>query len=1096
MVILSSYHQGYDWSDKELAGLLDRLQQVYPTMDPPIEYLDAKRLPGPKQQERLKHYLIGKYRGRQVDLVIVLDNPALNLALGARQELFAGVPLVFAGINNFKPDMLQGQEKVTGVAEVEDAAGTLKLALKLQPGAREVLVIHDYTATGLALRRELEPALSAIGKQVKVSFTPPATFQEILEQVQSLPAGAIGLITGFATDSRGVSLGLAESTRMLAAAPVPLYAMHETRLGHGIVGGVLLAGREHGRQAGEMALLVLAGEDPSRIPVLTKSTAKPMVDYHQLIRFAISLEDLPPGILVINQPRSFFQRHKRWIVAISMTVLFLSLVIFILSTNIVRRRLAEKALLASKTSLRSLIDCTGEAIITVDLNRIITTFNPASTRMLGYAAEEVLGKSAAIIHPSEEHFQRFGEAVYPVIAATGSWRGEYELRKKDGTLTPSEMSLTPLRLPDGTLTGYIGAHRDISEQKRAEEALRQSEERFRLLVENAPDAIIIQTAGRFAYVNKEALRLFGANAAEQLVGQTIISRVHPSCLETAHERMRRLNEAREAVPRTEQQYLKMDGAVFDAEVSAVPFRYQGENGALIFLRDVTERKLAEAALRKGLQLNQTLMDSLPCVAMLLKPHTREIVAANKAAVKEGAVPGALCYATFGRREDPCPFCQAPMTWGTGQAQHLEVEARGVVWDAHWVPIQEDLYLHYAFDITARKEAENSQKMLEAQLFQAQKMEALGTLAGGIAHDFNNVLGAMMGFTELACLELPESMAVRTYLDNVLKAGERARHLVKQILSFSRQEKVVQHPISLPPIIKETLKFLRASLPTTIKIRTRLQAGEAIVVADPTQIHQTLLNLCTNAAHAMEETGGTLEIGLRALIISPQEKSLGYGSFENLPPGSYLELLVSDTGHGMEPAVLERIFDPFFTTKEPWKGTGMGLAVVYGIVKSLNGEIQVTSQPGRGTTFRVLLPLAEGELPEAAPEVATPLARGAGRILFVDDDEDFFPAGQRMLAELGYEVVSYSSSLKALEDFATQPHRFDLIISDLTMPGLTGLELATACLYLRPEIPFILATGFSETVTPEKVRTAGIREVVAKPFNLRQIGEIIERLFKE
>ncbi|MDD5643342.1 MAG: ATP-binding protein, partial [Syntrophales bacterium] len=344
-------------------------------------------------------------------------------------------------------------------------------------------------------------------------------------------------------------------------------------------------------------------------------------------------------------------------------------------------------------------------------------------------------------------------------------------------------------------------------------------------------------------------------------------------------------------------------------------------------------------------------------------------------------------------------------------------------------------------------------------------------------------------------ELAESTAVRAYLDNVLKAGERARHLVKQILSFSRQEKVVQQPISLTPIVKETLKFLRASLPTTIKIHTRLQAGDAIVVADPTQIHQTLLNLCTNAAHAMEEKGGTLEINLRELVISSQEKSLGYGSYANLPPGSYLELMVSDTGHGMEPAVMARIFDPFFTTKEPWKGTGMGLAVVYGIVKTLNGGIQVTSQPGQGATFRVLLPLAEGGPPEAIPEFLTPLSRGRGCILFVDDDEDFFPAGQRMLAELGYEVVSYNSSLKALEDFAAQPHRFDLIISDLTMPGLTGLELATACLHLRPDIPFILATGFSETVPPEKVRSTGVGEVVAKPFNLHQIGEIIKNVFK-
>ena len=471
VVILSSYHQGYEWSDKELAGLLDRLHQDYPLMDPAIEYLDAKRFPGQAQAERMKRYLAGKYRGRKVDLVILLDNPALNLALHYRQELFPGVPLVFAGINDFSPALLMGQQKVTGVAEVQDIAGTLNLALSLHPGAKEVLVIHDYTSTGLAARREVEILLPAFERRVKVSLTPPATFQEILEQVKSLPPGSIGLIMGFATDRRGVSLSQSESTRLLTAAGVPFYALTEPRLGHGIVGGVLLGGHEHGRRAGEIALKVLAGEDPARIPVDTNPTAKPMFDYLQLARFGIPLGALPGGSLVINRPVSFYSQNKQWIWGVSATVVFLSLVIFILSTNIMRRRWAEKALLASETSLRSVIDCTGEAILTVDRNRVITAFNPAFTRMLGYSAAEVLGQSVSLIHPSPESFQKFGEMAYPAIAATGSWRGEYHLKKKDGTLIPTEMSLTPQRLPDGTLIGYIGANRDISERLRAEQQI-------------------------------------------------------------------------------------------------------------------------------------------------------------------------------------------------------------------------------------------------------------------------------------------------------------------------------------------------------------------------------------------------------------------------------------------------------------------------------------------------------------------------------------------------------------------------------------------------------------------------------------------------
>jgi CheY-like chemotaxis protein len=246
---------------------------------------------------------------------------------------------------------------------------------------------------------------------------------------------------------------------------------------------------------------------------------------------------------------------------------------------------------------------------------------------------------------------------------------------------------------------------------------------------------------------------------------------------------------------------------------------------------------------------------------------------------------------------------------------------------------------------------------------------------------------------------------------------------------------------------------------------------------------------------MEEKGGVLEISLKELIFSGEtisETSL----YEGLQPGSYLELKVSDTGSGMDSQVLERIFEPFFTTKEPGKGTGMGLAMVYGLVKDHEGVILADSQPGQGSTFRVLLPVVEAQLVEVATEISRPLPKGKGRILFVDDDRDFYLAGQRMLAVLGYEVVAHSSSRRALEEFKSQPRRFDLIICDQTMPGLTGLELAAACLSLRPNVPFILVTGFSETVTPGKVQDLGIEEVVTKPFNLKQIGEIVKKVLKK
>jgi PAS domain S-box-containing protein len=759
--------------------------------------------------------------------------------------------------------------------------------------------------------------------------------------------------------------------------------------------------------------------------------------------------------------------------------------------DITERKHAEVALRQANETLRVTLDAAPVAIFDLDTEgRVKSLWNAAAEKLLGWRRDEVLGRFLpSVPEESREEFARFREGLHSGKPIMGK---DVVRRRKDGSLIEYSVYAAPKYDDDGQVAGNIAVLVDITERKWAEEALRESEERFRLLVENAPDAIFIQTQKRFAYLNKEALKLFGASTAEQMLGRPILDRIHPNFRDIVRERMQLINEERQAVPRMEQQYLKMDGSPIEVEISVVPFRYQGQKGGLVFVRDITDRKRAEEAVQEGMRLNQLLLDSLPCSAKLLRPHTWEIVAANEAAVQMGATPGAFCYTTFGQGQEPCTYCLAPKAWETGQAQHMEIESLGKVWDVYWIPIKEDLCLNYAFDITARKEAERTQKTLEAQLMQSQKMEALGTLAGGIAHDFNNILGAMLGFAEITYYQLPEASEEKHYLENILKAGDRARHLVKQILSFSRREQVERQPLSLIPIVKETIKFLRASLPTTIDIHARLEDGKAMVVADPTQIHQVLLNLATNAAHAMEGKGGVLEISLQTVQLDPEEISL----YEGIGPGPYLELRVSDTGCGMEPGILERIFEPFFTTKEPWKGTGMGLAVVYGIVKALEGTIKVSSEPGQGTTFLVLLPLTEARLRAAEPEVLTPLSRGEGRILFVDDDPDFFRAGKLMLEGLGYEVRGHYRSGEALEDFQARPDHFDLIICDQTMPGLTGLELAAACASLRPDMPIILCTGFSESVTPEKALAAGIAEVVTKPYDLRQIAKIIKKVLKK
>ena len=388
------------------------------------------------------------------------------------------------------------------------------------------------------------------------------------------------------------------------------------------------------------------------------------------------------------------------------------------------------------------------------------------------------------------------------------------------------------------------------------------------------------------------------------------------------------------------------------------------------------------------------------------------------------------------------------------------------------------------DISERKQAEKEKQNLESRLHQAHKMEAIGTLAGGIAHDFNNILTAVLGFTELALEDSKGDEMVQGSLREVLTAGNRARELVKQILTFSRQAEQELKPVQVGLIIKEALKLLRASLPSTIEIHQEVNSHSA-TLADPTQIHQVLMNLCTNAHHAMQATGGVLKVSLKDESIDSEFEARKLG----LQPGDCLCLKISDNGHGMPAEVKARIFEPFYTTKERDKGTGMGLAVVHGIIKGHGGAITVSSEPGQGTTFEIYLPIIRTTRKYTAGAAAK-LPGGDERILFVDDEKVLVDLACTMMARLGYTVTGRTSSIEALELFKDQSETFDLVITDMTMPNLTGEKLAQELISIRSDIPIILCTGFSEQINEDKAKKMGIREFILKPLVTANLAKAI------
>ncbi|MBI5551274.1 MAG: response regulator [Desulfobacterales bacterium] len=430
-------------------------------------------------------------------------------------------------------------------------------------------------------------------------------------------------------------------------------------------------------------------------------------------------------------------------------------------------------------------------------------------------------------------------------------------------------------------------------------------------------------------------------------------------------------------------------------------------------------------------------------------------------------------------------------------QHTELEAAKTALEER---VSERTQMLATANEELRREIEAHQRLawekqvLEGQLRHAQKMEAIGTLAGGIAHDFNNILAAIMGHSELALMQMANRKEAEASLMEVLSASHRAKDLVGQILSFSRQSESELKPIQISRIVMEAMRLLKATLPATLTIRQNIQAAQSIVVADATQIHQIVINLCTNAAHAMEPEGGTLTVALEEIDIQPQASPESTHPSQ-LEAGKYVCLGVTDTGHGIPEHLLERIFDPYFTTKAKGVGTGLGLAVVRGIVQNHGGIIDVKSRPGQGTEFKVYLPRVEGREIANGHQLQL-LSLGNERIMLVDDEVGLADLGAKLLTALGYRAASYTSPEKALAELRERTGAFDLVITDMIMPVMSGEALAREILALRPDMPIIVYTGFSNMISADRIRQLGVKAVLRKPVTIFSLSQAIRKVLME
>ena len=657
-----------------------------------------------------------------------------------------------------------------------------------------------------------------------------------------------------------------------------------------------------------------------------------------------------------------------------------------------------------------------------------------------------------------------------------------------------------INIPGDIDTGFMVVTKKNLDFFDSENSLDQAIQHHELSQQLAQISSMIESVEELAIAADESGRIVYANAAcERFCGYTkheIVGMDIRELFELSSVQISQIDQCleKETAKNFEALAKRTDGSSFPVHISISPLKSQASpRGCTLIVSNLSERKRSQKALIDSHVRFLMVLDSIDADIYVSDLETYEVLLTNRhmrESFGEDLV-GKTCHQVFRNESVPCSHCT------NDQLLDSYGNPTGVcVWEGK-NPITGKWYINYdraikwvdgrfvrlqiATDISRIKDLEKESLRIQAQLQQAQKMEAIGTLAGGIAHDFNNILSAVIGYTEIALADVPAGTSQHRNLQEVLKAGSRARDLVKQILTFSRQTEQELRPVQIKQIVSETLKLLRASLPTTVKISVDIQSDSA-VLAEPTQIHQVIMNLCTNAAHAMRSKGGQLKVDLSNV-------ELGGHFIEQHPyltPGEYTRLRVIDTGHGMEKAIVDRIFDPFFTTKERGEGTGMGLAVVLGIVKSHGGTITVESETGRGSIFNIFLPVIMQQVDHEV-RAKTPIATGTERILFIDDEKSLVDLGRQILERLGYNVTIRTSSVEALELFIEQPDKFDLVITDMTMPNMTGDELAEKLMSIREDIPVILCTGYSERISQERAHDLGIKEFILKPIVMRELA---------
>jgi PAS domain S-box-containing protein len=850
VLVLNSYHAGYSWSDGELQGLQRVLSRAFPGLIPSVEFLDAKRDPALLHHEEQLAYIRHKYDGGRFDLIITLDDAALQFALEHRQVLGEEVPIVFGGVNNYRPERFSGVPRITGVAEAFDFAGNLDLALQLRPKLKTMHLLIDAAESTKDTLVAFEKVAVGYRNRLRFERIEGWTAEGLLERVAALPPEDVIFYIGGARDINGRIVSEDQDyLRTLyerCAAPIIMVNQPVLPLAYGPgwenaiwygLGGRMISADLHGEAVGEIAVRILRGEDASLIPVVTASPTRLAFNYRQMQRHNIDPSRLPPEAEIFNRSAGFFELYRWRILGALLLILFLAGAVVVLLLNTWRRKRAEQALLL----LRAAVDQAKDLIALIDFKGDVLYANPALVRVMRGEKMRALVRCDELWRGEDGSVLSF-DKIGTLAADAGRWQQRVAINRQDGQPGFLQVIVTPIHSDEGRPSQFLLIGQDVTQESRLEEQVRVS----------------------------------------------------------------------------------------------------------------------------------------------------------------------------------------------------------------------------------------------------QKMDAIGTLASGIAHDFNNILTAIVVNTELAEAELSRDHPATEMLGEMRKATERASHLVRQILTFSRHAEPKRENLCVTPIIKETLKFLRATVPASVEIKHSVVASPKIGV-DPTQLYQVVLNLCTNAAHA---------IGGRAGLIDVVEEAVDVGSdmiaaHPDLVPGLHLKLSVKDNGEGMPAEVVRRIFEPFYTTKKPGQGTGLGLSVVHGILKQHRATITVYSSPGQGTVFHLYFPAVQNDASQldGSGGGALPVVRGTGqRIVLVDDELAITQVASRVLEQAGFNVTTFNLPDTALEYL--RAGGCDLLITDYSMPGIGAFQLVRRVRVAVPNLPVILISGYLTDADRQRAAELGIDSILDKPLSVRSLMQAV------